>query len=26
VMAEGDDATLVTRIVDDICQVIAKAA
>ena len=26
VMAEGDDAGLVTRIVDDICQVIAKAA
>ena len=26
VMAEGDDASLVTRIVDDICQVIAKAA
>jgi hypothetical protein len=25
-MAEGDDASLVTRIVDDICQVIAKAA
>jgi phosphoglucosamine mutase len=26
VMAEGDDAGLVTRIVEDICQVIAKAA